>query len=125
MRAVTPLAKTVWPVSRLRSRNMPEEPNFAGTEGTLRCTPHRYWFRRASDTDPQGDGPAETRDFTEHPLESHVREMEAFGEAVRTGLPPETDGWAGLQALAVVEALQYSAETGKPQRVPSFVQRKA
>lgn len=97
----------------------------AGTEGTLRCTPHRYGFRRASDTDPQGDGPAETRDFTEHPLESHVREMEAFGEAVRTGLPPETDGWVGLQALAVVEALQCSAETGKPQRVPSFVKRKA
>jgi len=95
----------------------------AGTGGSLRCTPHRYWYRSADDTDMHGDGPAETHDFTPHQLESHVQEMDVFGAAVRTGTAPEIDGWVGLQALAVVEALQRSAETRNPQPVPSFVTR--
>ena len=89
-----------------------------GTEGTLRCTPHRFWFRSAEDTDGRGQGPAETHDLTGRHAESYRRQMDAFGEAVRTGEPPETDGPAALQALAVVEALQHSAEQGAPQSVP-------
>lgn len=93
----------------------------AGTDGTLRCTPHRVWFRRNDDTDEHGDGAAETYDYAAH--ESYVLQMEAFGEAVRRRTPPETDGWTGLQAVAVVEALHRSTETGTPQLVRSFADR--
>ncbi len=96
------------------------EYRLAGTEATLRCTPHRAWFRTAADTDGHGDGPAEEHDWTAYEGESYVRQMHAFGEAVRRGTPLQTDGLAGLHALAVVEALHRSSESGKPQRVPFF-----
>ncbi len=96
------------------------EFRLAGTEATLRCTPQRAWFRTAAATDGRGDGPAEEHDWTAYDGESYVRQMQAFGEAVRRGTPPEADGLAGLQALAVVEALLRSSETGTPQRVPFF-----
>jgi hypothetical protein len=46
--------------------------------------------------------------------------MEVFGEAVRVQAIPETDGWVGLQALAVVEAMQRSAVIERPQAVQRF-----
>lgn len=92
----------------------------AGTEGTLRCTPHRCWFRRTEDTDERGDGTAKGYDYTEHDRESYRLQMEAFARAVRQEEQPEVDGWAGLQALAVVEALERSVEARTPQRVASF-----
>lgn len=85
----------------------------SGTEGTLEATPHRVAFRSAAATDAGGGGPYETHDFSDYDLESYTRQMEAFGEAVRSRRPPETDGWAGLRALAVVEALQEAAATGR------------
>jgi len=91
-----------------------------GTEGTLRCTPHSCWFRSAEDTDGRGDGPAEFYDYTEHDRESYLLQMEAFGRAVRLGERPEIDGWDGLQALAVVEALQRSAAEGMPKNVATW-----
>ncbi len=92
----------------------------AGTEGLLRCTPHTLSFRRAADTNDRGETPEDVRDFTAHDLESFILQMEAFGEAVHTGKPPETDGWAGLRALSVVEAMQQAAETKASQPVPRF-----
>lgn len=100
------------------------EYRIVGTDGMLRCTPHRYWFRSAAATDADGEGAAEEHDYRAYAEESHLREMEAFGAAVRTGILPETDGRAGLQALAVVEALLRAAETGLPQRVPSFARHR-
>ncbi len=100
------------------------EYRIAGTEGTLRCTPHSCWFRRTEDTDGHGDGPAEKFDYTEYDRESYVRQMEAFGRAVRSRERPEIDGWDGLQALAVVEALQRSAAERSPQQVRSFADRR-
>ena len=37
-----------------------------------------------------------------------ARQDAAFGQAVRTRERPETDGWSGVQALAVIEAMQES-----------------
>jgi predicted dehydrogenase len=85
------------------------EYRITGTEGTLRCTPHSCWFRGTEDTDGRGDGPAEFYDYTDHDRESYLLLMEAFGRAVRSRERPEIDGWDGLQARAVVEALERSA----------------
>lgn len=90
----------------------------AGTEATLQSNAHRLWYRRTEDTDMHGRGDAEVDDYAVHWQESYVRQMDAFGRAVREGAHSETDGRAGLQALAVVEALQQSVETHAPQSVP-------
>ncbi|MFC2095155.1 Gfo/Idh/MocA family protein [Candidatus Bipolaricaulota bacterium] len=37
---------------------------------------------------------------------------EAFTEAVRTGLPPRSDGWDGLRVVRVLEAVQQSMDCG-------------
>ncbi len=100
------------------------EYRIAGTEGTLQCTPHRCWFRRTKDTDGRGDGPAEVYDYTEYDGDSYRLQMKAFGEAVRTRERSEIYGWDGLQALAVVEALQRSATERTPQPVRSFHERR-
>ncbi len=101
------------------------EYRLAGTEGMLQATPHRVWFRSAGATDGRGDGPAEATDYTEYDGESYRLQMDAFGQAVQERKRPDVDGWAGLQALAVVEALQCSAAQATPQRVPSFVEKLA
>lgn len=67
-----------------------------------------------------GGGPAELDDFSAHSHESYTREMTAFGRAIRAGADLETDGWEGLRALAVVEALRHSAESGGPEAVPDL-----
>ena len=92
----------------------------AGTEGLLRCTPHQLWFQPAPDADGEGEGPAETHDFRAYDLERSVLQMEAFATSVRHRTRPEVDGWTGLHALAVVEALQQSVETGVRAQVASF-----
>jgi predicted dehydrogenase len=94
-----------------------------GTEATLRTRGHRLWIEAAgasgagSEAESE-EGRAEAEDYSAYAHESYVREIDAFAEAVRTGRAPETDGWTGLQALAVVEAMQRAAETGTPQDVP-------
>lgn len=96
------------------------EIRIAGTEGTVRFTPHRLWYRRAAATDPRGDGDAEDYDFTMHDRESYRLQMEDFGRAVRQRTAPAVDGWKGLQALAVVEALEEAVEARTFVAVPSF-----
>jgi predicted dehydrogenase len=46
--------------------------------------------------------------------------MEVFARAVRDRAVPEADGLAGLQALAVVEALDRAIRTNTPAAVPAF-----
>ena len=92
----------------------------AGTEGWLRCTPHQFWFQPASAANGEGDGPAEAHDFRAYDLERSVLMLNAFAESIRQRTRPEVDGWVGLQALAVVEALHRSAESGTVERVASF-----
>ena len=98
------------------------EYRVAGTEGFLQCTPHHLWYRSAADSDRAGGGEAETHDFMAFGMESYVLQMQAFGEAVQQRTQPPIDGPAGLQALAVVEAMQRSAVSGAPQQVPSFIE---
>ena len=92
----------------------------AGTEGWIRCTPHQYWLQTASDADGEGEGPVETQDFRAFGLERSVLMLDSFAASVRQRTPPEIDGRTGLQALAVVEALQRSVANGQSEKVPSF-----
>ena len=86
----------------------------AGTEGTLTGTPLTLDVRDA-------DGrPLERLDVSDAPFASYTTQLEAFAEAVRTRQPPETDGWGGVQALAVVEAMANSIERGEPVAVPDL-----
>ena len=90
------------------------EYRITGTEGIMRCTFSSFEYRSR-------DGQiVEREDYTEQTFDSYVRQMEAFGNAVEAASVPEVDGWAGLQALAVVEAMQLSALTSQPQKVPLF-----
>jgi predicted dehydrogenase len=96
------------------------EYRIAGTEGTLQCTPHRYWFRSNAATDGQGGGIAEEFDFADRDRESYARQMHAFAEAVRRGRSTVLTGRDGLQALAVVEAMHRSSISGSRELVPIF-----
>lgn len=91
-----------------------------GTAATLESNAHRLSLRTTKDTDMHGGGPADVDDYSEYWRESYTRQMEAFGQSVRDRAHPETDGVAGLQALAVVEALQRAAKTHAPQTVPAI-----
>lgn len=50
-------------------------------------------------------------DFSAEGFGSYNEEMREFGECVRTGRPPETDGPVGLSALGVIEAMSESIKT--------------
>jgi predicted dehydrogenase len=89
--------------------------NLAGTEGLLDSTPHTVAFTPRTDAVD-----AEAHDFSDDPYASYVAQMGAFAEAVRTRRPPETDGRAGLQALAVIEAMQASIEADAPVALPTL-----
>lgn len=78
----------------------------AGTEGTLFGTPHSLQFTRRDGTI------VEAWDTHDQPFASYIDQMQVFGETVHQRHHPETDGWGGLQALAVVEAMQTSLTTG-------------
>jgi len=88
------------------------EYRISGTAGTLRSAGHTL---RVSAT---GEEEEEVDDYSAYSHESYRRQMEVFAKAIREGIDPETNGWVGLQALAVVEALQQSAEAKAPQSVP-------
>jgi predicted dehydrogenase len=68
-----------------------------GTKATYCATP---WQLRREAPEPE-DVPVE-------PVDSFLLEMEEFARCVRLGETPETDGWAGLAAVAVVEAALMS-----------------
>ena len=86
----------------------------AGTGGTLAGTPHTFTV-----TDLAG-AVVETLDDGDDPYASFVGQMGAFARAVRTRQRPETDGPGGVQALAVVEAMQQSLDRGTPVDVPVY-----
>ena len=88
-----------------------------GTEGYVQCTPHRFTFRLNEDMDHGGEGPATVFDFSDKPRESFLFQMEAFAKAILDGSEVETDGVAGLQALAVAEAMQKSAGSKRTEKV--------
>ena len=84
----------------------------AGTEGALFGTPLALTF------EPRGGGAAETHDASADAFASYTAQMDAFAAAVQTRTPPETDGWAGMEALAVVEAMASSVARHGPVTVP-------
>lgn len=94
------------------------EYRISGTEGSLRCTPHHASFQSSASPDGAGPGPPEEHDFSAFGRESYDLQMADFGHAVRQGTAPVSDGWSGLQALAVVEAMAESVERGGPASVP-------
>ena len=84
------------------------ELRIAGTEGIMRIRPDSFWFREIKPAIGEANPPLEEIDLSKG-LDSYDRIMKAFGDAVIDQAIPETDGWVGLQALAVVEAMQRSA----------------
>ncbi len=92
------------------------EYRISGTEATVASTPHKVWFRKAVDTNSQGEGPREEFDFLKFHAESFNRQMDAFAGMVLDGAPAEASNAAtvadALRALAVVEALEESAKIG-------------
>jgi UDP-N-acetylglucosamine 3-dehydrogenase len=88
-----------------------------GTDATLESHAHQLRIQAREDTDLHGGGTGTVEDYAAHGRESYVKQMEAFAQAVLAGTRPTPDGWAALQALAVVEALQDAAERQSPQRV--------
>ncbi len=90
------------------------EYRIAGTEGVLRATPHRVWFRPASGQETDDDFSADDR-------ESYRKQMEHFGQVLSDRTAPETDGRVGLHALAVVEALARAIEAQVFTRVAAFL----
>jgi predicted dehydrogenase len=89
----------------------------SGTEGTIFSTPHRGWFRKATDTTSQGEGPKERFDFRGFDGESYLLQIDAFAETIRTGKTSGASVEDAISALAVVEALHQSVEIGGPVRV--------
>ncbi|MGI9176070.1 MAG: Gfo/Idh/MocA family protein [Rhodothermales bacterium] len=86
----------------------------AGTRGTLVGTPLTLDVRA-------GDGRLlEQTDASDAPFASYTTQLEAFAKAVRSRKPPEADGWCGVQALAVVEAMGHSIERGEPVSIPDL-----
>ena len=90
------------------------EYRIAGTEGIMRCTFDSFSFTSRDGRIIEED------DFNATAFDSYTRQMEAFGEAVAKHTVPETDGWVGLQALAVVDAMQQASISTQPQKVQLF-----
>jgi len=88
-----------------------------GTDASLESHAHQLRIQTREDTDMHGGGASTVEDYAAHGRESYVKQMEAFAQAVLEGTRPTPDGWAALQALAVVEALQEAADGQTPQRV--------
>ncbi|HEX9005699.1 MAG TPA: Gfo/Idh/MocA family oxidoreductase [Bacteroidota bacterium] len=81
-----------------------------GTQAVLLCSPVRLRLDRL-EGEKLVQGPAEDFSASEGPR-SYVLQMREFGECVRSGREPETGGAEGLHAVAVIEAMSRSAESG-------------
>ena len=107
----------------------------SGVHGTIisnYCSPERFAYRIAGTRGMLVGTPLtldiwatdgrliEHLDVSDVPFASYTTQMEAFAEAVRSRTPPESDGWSGVQALAVVEAMAQSIERGAPVSVPDL-----
>lgn len=86
----------------------------AGTEGTLKGTPLML------DVHLREGRTSERFDASDAPFASYVEQFETFATSVRARTSPETDGWCGVQALAVVEAMAASIERHAPALVPDL-----
>ncbi|MFK7847740.1 MAG: Gfo/Idh/MocA family protein [Rhodothermales bacterium] len=86
------------------------ELRIAGTKGTLRLRPDSFRFQEMAPALGTSKTAVEELD-AEKGLISYALIMQAFGDAVLHHTIPETDGWVGLQALAVVEAMQRSSSS--------------
>jgi predicted dehydrogenase len=86
----------------------------SGTGGTMIGTPHTLTV------DARGGGRIEDIDASEAPYASFTEQMEDFARAVRSHTPSETDGAVGLQALAVVEAMNTSVARRAAVDVPDL-----
>ena len=96
------------------------ELRISGTRGMLRIRPDSFWIKEMNVADAAEKPAIEEIDKTKG-FESYDLIMEAFGQAVLEYSIPETDGWVGLQALAVVEAMQRSASaSATPWKVERF-----
>ena len=77
-----------------------------GTKGMIECRP--YMMTRFN----LMGAVTEQTDFSEEGAESYMLQMREFGDCIRSGSELETGGAVGLKALAVLEAMYESAETG-------------
>ena len=95
------------------------EYRISGTLATLQSSGHTLRIQKQQGAAEHGEETTRIEDYSDHTHESYARELKAFAQAVRGHAEIETDGWAGLQAIAVVEALQRSVETETSQAVPN------
>lgn len=93
------------------------EIRVAGTTGTLHFRPHSLWFRSSEESDRAGRGEGKLHEFEDIEPDAYTLQMIAFADSVRNESPVETDGLAGLRALAVVEAMNDSVQSGSTVRV--------
>jgi predicted dehydrogenase len=94
----------------------------AGTKGSVFFTPHRMWFRSASDTNSQGEGRyTEEHDFLDRPLENYTLQMAAVADGLQSDTFVGASSADALSALAVVEALHISSEEHRPIRIEEIL----
>lgn len=81
-----------------------------GTRAVLHCSPLRLRLDRL-EGEKLVRGPEEDFSASEG-ARSYLLQMREFGECVRSGRQPETGGPEGLHAVAVIEAMSRSAQSG-------------
>ena len=86
------------------------ELRISGTGGMMRVRPDSFWYRELTSVTQEAGEEIELEDPS-NGFESYDLLMESFGRCVLEQTLPETDGWVGLQALAVVEAMQRSSSS--------------
>jgi predicted dehydrogenase len=90
-----------------------------GTHGIIHCTNERLRLEVTADHKKF----TVTEDhFPEEGMSSYIEEMTEFAECIRHNTEPETSGEVGLEALAVVEAMVRSVETGRIISVDEILQ---
>jgi predicted dehydrogenase len=85
------------------------EIRISGTEGVVTMFDQSLRL----EIDKGGKQARERFDYSDEGLESFILELEEFGDCVLKGTRAEADGVVGLQALAVVEAMTVSVESGR------------
>jgi predicted dehydrogenase len=93
------------------------EIRISGTEGVATMFDQSLRL----EIDKGGKQSRERFDYSDEGLESFILELEEFGDCIRTGRQSETDGVVGLNALAVVEAMTVSVETGQVVKVSEIL----
>jgi predicted dehydrogenase len=89
-----------------------------GTKGIMHCTSTAL---RIETTEDHTQYKIEEEDFSDEGMESYILEMTEFADCILNGTEPETGGNAGLEALAVIEAMVQSIETGRTVKVSDII----